>query len=118
MRAERELTISTVVTARNVDAVGEVARHLHAWRARGARLHAWHLYRFLPVGRGGRPHAAELSVTKARFLAACRLAKASGHPFPVYRRSHMLRSSTVEFFWYEHGELVVGSRRGAGATAG
>ncbi len=117
-RAERELTISTVVTAHNVGAVRGVARHLHEWVRRGARIHAWHLYNFLPVGRGGRPHAEELAVPRERFLAACRTAKASGLPFPVYRRSHMLRSSTVEFFWLEDGELVVGSRRVAEALAG
>ena len=116
-RAERELTISTVVTARNAHAVVDVARHLRSWWTRGARLHAWHLYNFLPVGRGGRPHAEELAVPRERFLAACRIAKASGLPFPVYRRSHMLRSSTVEFFRYERGELVGGSRRVAGAIA-
>ena len=30
--------------------------------------------------------------------------------FPVYRRDNMLRSSSVEFFWYEEGRLRVGSQ--------
>jgi len=115
--AKQEVTISTVVTARNVHAVGGLARWLRRRESRGARIHAWHLYNFLPVGRGGRPHAQRLAVPEDRFLAACEIAKASGLPFPVYRRSHMFRSSTVEFFWYERGELAIGSRRSVGAVA-
>jgi MoaA/NifB/PqqE/SkfB family radical SAM enzyme len=109
--AKREFTIATVLTALNVDAVEGIAHHLHRLRERGARLHAWHLYRFLPVGRGGRTAARELSLSDDRFLAACRTARSVGLDFPVYRRPHMLRSSSVEFFWFERGELVVGSRR-------
>ena len=111
MEAQAEFTLSTVVTWRNVGAVADIARQLAELRARGARLHAWHLYNFLAVGRGGRPHAAELALSKEHFDRACKLAKESGLDFPVFRRPHMLRSSTVEFFWYEGRELVVGSRR-------
>lgn len=114
--AGEELTISTVLTAVNVHGIGEIAAWLRGLREKGARVHAWHLYRFLPVGRGGRKHADEFTLSEEAFRIACDEARAAALDFPVYRRPHMLRSSTVEFFWFEGGELVVGSRREASLT--
>jgi hypothetical protein len=37
--------------------------------------------------------------------------------FRVYRRDDMLRSSTVEFYWYHGGRLCTGSGRSAAALA-
>ncbi len=107
MAAEREITFATVVTSRNCAGVAEIADHLGELEGRGARIHAWHLYNFLPRGRGG-SRAASLAVPRARFLEACASAKGAGLGFPVYRRDNMLRSSTVEFFWFEGGELCMG----------
>lgn len=106
----RELTISTVITRDNGGEIDALARYLLGARSRGVALHAWHLYRFLPVGRGGRPNAQRLAVPRAEFLAACGRAKRAGLDFPVYRRDNMLRSSSVEFFWVEQGALQIGSR--------
>ena len=101
----RELTLSTVVTAGNIEHLPAIAAYLDGLARAGGRLHAWHLYRFLPVGRGGAANAPALEVTAAAFSAACERAKSLPLPFPVYRRDDMLRSSSVEFFWREDGRL-------------
>lgn len=116
--AGRELTFATVVTARNVDGLNALGAELAALAASGARVHAWHLYRFLPVGRGGRPHAPELSLDPARYLAAATRAQRAGLPFRVYRRDDMLRSTTVEHVWLEGGALRLGSEEHAQRGAG
>jgi MoaA/NifB/PqqE/SkfB family radical SAM enzyme len=105
----RALTVSTVITRANLHHLEEIADYLRGMEAHGVTVHAWHLYRFIPVGRGGRPNAEKLAVSRDEFLDACRRAKRSGLGFPVYRRDNMLRSSTVEFFWTEGTELHTGS---------
>jgi len=114
----KELTIGTVVTRRNLDALGAVARLLQRLRAEGLELHAWHLYRFLPVGRGGAVRGHDLAVDSTEYRRAVEQVRAPGLGFPVYRRDDMLRSSTVEFFWFEGGELKTGSTSGPAAAAG
>jgi len=105
----RELTFATVVTARNHLDVPRIASWMGELCARGARVHAWHLYNFLPEGRGGARKIAEsLAIPHEEFLTACAAAKGAGLPCAVYRRDHMLRSSSVEFFWFEGGELRMG----------
>jgi MoaA/NifB/PqqE/SkfB family radical SAM enzyme len=105
----RELTVSTVVTAENVDRLGEIADFLARERERGVALHAWHLYRFLPVGRGGAVHAGRLDVAREDYRRACAAVRRRDLGFRVYRRDDMRRSSTVEFFWFERGRLRTGS---------
>jgi MoaA/NifB/PqqE/SkfB family radical SAM enzyme len=110
--AGRELTFASVVTSENHRHVGDIALWLAGLRERGARIHAWHLYNFLPEGRGGsRKLVAGLAVSREEFLAACATAKAASLDFPVYRRDDMLRSSTVEFFWFESGVLRMGGQQ-------
>lgn len=110
----RELTVSTVVTRENLERLEEVAAFLRGLGERGVRLHAWHLYRFLPVGRSGRRNAAGLSVSREAYRGVCRRMKSFGNGFRVYRREDMLKSSSVEFFWFEKGELRTGSQAAAG----
>lgn len=110
----RELTVSTVVTRENLEGLDEIAGFLQGLAARGARLHAWHLYRFLPVGRAGRRNADALEVSATEYRQACRRLKARTERFRVYRRDDMLRSSSVEFFWFENGRLRIGSQVAAG----
>lgn len=109
VRAGREFTISTVVTRANLEGLPALAAELAALALAGARLHAWHIYRFLPVGRGGRPHAPELAVGEAEYRRAVESVRAGPLGFPVYRRDDMLRTRSVEFFWYENGALRIGS---------
>jgi len=107
--AGQELTFGTVLTSPNATQIDGLIDVLRARLAAGARIHAWHLYRFQAVGRGGVGAERELSLDSASYLAACRRAKAAQLPFPVYQRDDMLRSTTVEFFWREGGKLQVGS---------
>jgi len=105
----RELSISTVVTRANADRLNEIADYLADVRASGVAVHAWHLYRFLPVGRGGAVNAERLKVGRADYIHACAEVRRRELGFRVFRRDNMLRSSTVEFYWFENGLLRVGS---------
>ncbi len=104
-----QLTVSTVVTRENIDELQAIADCLLDVRDSGVALHAWHLYRFVPVGRGGARHRARLGVTRPAFLRACASARRRAAGVTVFRRDNMLRSSAVEFFWFERGTLQVGS---------
>jgi MoaA/NifB/PqqE/SkfB family radical SAM enzyme len=106
--AGREVTLSTVVTTRTLDGVAALGRFLRDHHAAGGRVHAWHLYRFLPYGRGGARHRAELEVTAEEYAAACDAALALDLPFRVFRRTNMYRSRNVEFFWRAGGSVRSG----------
>ena len=99
--AGREMTFSTVVTSQNRDQLRPVGRMIQSFQEAGARIHAWHLYRFLPVGRGGTGDPAGLSIGEDEFLRAAERARRPSLGFPVYRRDNMLASTSVEFFWFE-----------------
>lgn len=108
-KAGRELTLSTVVTSKNLSELQAIAEWL-AWQSLvGLKIHAWHLYRFLPVGRGGVPHGQELAVDSDEYVQVCGAIKMAGLPFQVLRRDDMTRASTVEFCWFEKGRLRLGS---------
>lgn len=101
----REVTVSTVVTRENAYALPELAALLGSYAQGGGKLHAWHLYRFLPMGRGGAPNAARLDLPKAEYDAACDAVKAAFPRLPVLKRPDMTHSATVGFFWME-GETI------------
>ena len=61
------------------------------------------------VGREGAHNADRLAIAYDEFVRACAQARNHTLPFRVYRRDNMLRSSSVEFFWFENGRLEVGS---------
>jgi len=104
-----EVTMSTVVTRDNVDGLEAIADLLARARRHGLSIHAWHLYRFLAVGRGGAANAASLDVGRGEFLRTCAAVRRRDPGFRIYRRDDMLRSSTVEFFWFEGERLRIGS---------
>jgi MoaA/NifB/PqqE/SkfB family radical SAM enzyme len=106
--AGREITLSTVVTRENLDHLPRLAAQLRGFQAKGARLHAWHLYRFLPIGRGGAPNAGRLATDAEAYRSAVEAVKQEGLGFPVYRRSDMVHASTVAYVWAEGGALKVG----------
>ena len=86
---------------------------------KGDFIHAWHLYRFLPQGRGGLVHAPELLLNDDIFENIVEGLKQEGASFPIYKRKDMYASKTVDFFWIEHGRLTRGSwvhRATAGAA--
>jgi MoaA/NifB/PqqE/SkfB family radical SAM enzyme len=119
-RAGRSVTLSTVLTRVNVAGVIDLARFLDDYHARFRNVHAWHLYRFLPLGRGGGVHAGSLTIPRSEYLAACARVCERDLPFSVFRRTNMYRSQTVEFFWSEGGVVRSGreawAHRGTGAA--
>ncbi len=95
--AGKSVTVSTVGTRESVGELPALGRHLESWRAGGGDLHAWHLYRFLPIGRGGEANAARLDVEEADYHHACDAVKATDPGFRVFKRPDMYQSSSVEF---------------------
>jgi MoaA/NifB/PqqE/SkfB family radical SAM enzyme len=110
VRAGRSFSIGTVLTSKNLGELSDLIDWMRARVAEGAQIHAWHLYRFQAVGRGGKSAGAELAISSTNFRALCDRAKAAGLPFPVWRRDDMIRSTTVEYFWFQDGSLRVGTQ--------
>lgn len=108
-RGRKSVTVSTVVTSENVQGLDRIARLLSGYHERGGQLHAWHLYKFLPIGRGGRENAGALSVSDEDYDAASSAVQEDHTRFPVYRRRDMRHSRHVDFFWYEQDTLRIGS---------
>ncbi len=104
-----ETTISTVVNAQNIQGLPALAAHLVALETSGLRLHAWHLYRFLAIGRGGRVGADELQTPSSAYWAATNEVLNHAGRFAVYRRPHMLKSRCVEYFWLQDDCIHLGS---------
>jgi MoaA/NifB/PqqE/SkfB family radical SAM enzyme len=102
--AGRSVSLSTVVTRENLGELPALAEDLARRKREGLAIHAWHLYRFLPMGREGRTHA-ELATSREAYRAAVDLTRAVDRGFPIYRRSDMLRSSSVAYVWSEGGRL-------------
>lgn len=109
-RVHKSVTLSTVVTAVNRSGLPDLARFLVDYHAGGGNVHGWHLYRFLPLGRGGEVHRAELDISADAYRLACEEVLELELPFRVFRRRDMYRSRTVEFFWSKDGRVVSGSQ--------
>jgi MoaA/NifB/PqqE/SkfB family radical SAM enzyme len=107
--AGKSVTVSTVVNAENIGGLPSLGALLAKYVLDGGRLHAWHLYRFIPSGREGGRNAARLYVPEEEYLAACDGVKGEELGFTIYRRQDMRHSRTVDFFWYEGERLVAGS---------
>ncbi len=105
MQAGRSITLSTVVTRENLGELPLLADQLEAFKRAGADLHAWHLYRFLPTGRQGRDHGKELLTSSHVYREAVNAIRARDRGFTIYRRSDMLRSSSVAYFWAENRHI-------------
>ncbi len=99
------ITLSTVVTRENLSHLPTLADQLQDFKTAGANLHAWHLYRFLPTGRQGRDHGQELLTSTQAYRQAVDGVRARSRGFTIYRRSDMLRSSTVAYFWADEGVI-------------
>jgi len=115
--AGKAVTVSTVVTAQNIDSLAALGVFLADYTLGGGRLHAWHLYRFIPEGRGGARHAKTLWVDEEAYHEACAVVKAMDLGFRIYKRRDMRHSATVDFFWYEGERIVVGSEVWGAAAA-
>ncbi|MCK5862302.1 MAG: radical SAM protein [Candidatus Hydrogenedentes bacterium] len=110
-RYHRSVTVSTVVSRANLNDMIPIGDYLADYIASGGTLHAWHLYHFIPEGRGGKKNAEQLSISDAEFNDAVAQARAQHYPFTLFKRPNMQHSATVDFFWYEKGELCIGSER-------
>jgi MoaA/NifB/PqqE/SkfB family radical SAM enzyme len=108
-RAGREVTVSTVVNAANLAETAAIGKWLSHYAAQGGRVHAWHLYRFIPAGRGGANHAAMLDISDEAYEAAVHTARRAAGDLRVFKRPDMRHSLTVDFFWQEGAHLKVGS---------
>lgn len=108
-RVSKSVTLSTVVTQSNFDEVSDVGRFLGDYVRAGGNVHAWHIYQFLPIGRGGAVHGAQLALLPGVYEYVCAEAESLGLPFRIYRRSDMYHSRTVDFFWMDRGTVRCGS---------
>lgn len=100
---DRRITISTVVTRENVAELPRLGDHLAELVSRGLKLHAWHLYRFIPTGRAGAKHREALDLSAEAYLTAVQHEKGKGRPFPIFRRSDLRHPSSVIYLWRERG---------------
>jgi len=104
--ARRPASIATVVTAENLGELPALAERLGAHDAGRERIHAWHLYRFTPIGRGGARHAPRFTLERDAFHVAAERVRAAALPFPVYGRSELFATRAVEFIWHEREALA------------
>ena len=110
LRAGRKsVTISTIVTEPNYFFVKSVGEFLREYIKDGGLVHAWHLYKFLPIGRGGHLHADELHVDESKYDSLVDDLKAMNLGIPIFRRKDMYHSKEVDFFWVKDGQIQRGS---------
>ena len=98
-KAGKGVTISTVVTSFNKDEVLSVGSFLQRYHREYKNVHAWHIYQFLPIGRGGALNAENLAVPETVYIEVTAKAQAMNLPFKVFKRPQMYNSQTVDFFW-------------------
>jgi MoaA/NifB/PqqE/SkfB family radical SAM enzyme len=98
-RSGKSTTISTVITRLNQAHLPNLAALLIELDGHRPFLHAWHLYQFIPEGRGGNLHRDELQLEASEYHCACSAVKQADCRFQIFKRPDMLHSKTVEFFW-------------------
>lgn len=108
--AGKEVTLSTVITKKNLSSLKETARYLSEYHSSGGAIHAWHLYQFIPEGRGGAVNAHALSMSPEAYIQACSEIKEMALDFTVFKRSNMYQSKTVGFFWRKEGRWCVAGK--------
>lgn len=108
-KAHKPVTLSTIFTRKNIDGILELAHFLADFTIDRNIIHAWHLYKFIPVGREGAQHADELAVSREEYLSICNKILAMGFDFRIYKRADMYHSRTVEFYWWQDDAIHVGA---------
>ncbi len=106
----KSVTVSTVLTAVNVVGLAELSRYLEAYHSVAENVHAWHLYQFLPAGRGGARNGKELWIPPGMFHEVCDSIQQAKLPFQVFRRTDMYETQSIAFFWSENGHIRRGGR--------
>ncbi len=107
--ARKSVTLSTVITEVNKAGVLELASYLRDYNADTQHVHAWHLYQFMPIGRGGAVFGDKLEIPAEEYHEIYERIDLIDLGFRTYRRSDMYHSRTVDFFWYSNGEIQRGS---------
>lgn len=103
---ENGLTLSTVVTKRNQNDLLELAKFFHHFHTTGRNpIHAWHLYQFVPTGRGGEFSKELLLLDSDHYEKICNQVLELKLPFKVFKRRNMPQSKTVTFFWKEKNKI-------------
>ena len=103
--AQKSVTLSTIITKVNKDELGALAIFLKILGTGSPFIHAWHLYKFIPQGRGGGVNADFLMLSDEEYIRVSDEVGGLGLPFDVFKRRDMYHSKTVDFFWLESGKL-------------
>ncbi len=103
----KEVTISTVVTRTTAAGVAALSVLLDAFQRRGLALHAWQVYRFVAIGRGGRDAAGALAIDGPTWRRALAAARSGLRGAPVYARGDIMRSRSVFYLWRESGRVRI-----------
>ena len=93
------VTVSTVARRGAEEDLVSVGKQLEGLRRAGLRLHAWHIYRFQPMGRLGRLNSDRFQMDDEEWEGqGLRLKQRFGR-LPVLLRPDMMHSHDVAFFW-------------------
>jgi MoaA/NifB/PqqE/SkfB family radical SAM enzyme len=103
--ARKVVTVSSVARADGQRDLDGVAAFLRAQLRRGLRLHAWHVYRFQAMGRGGSVHGGRFALSDAQWAEQAANLRRRHGDLPLILRPDMLHSKQVAFFWGENGGL-------------
>lgn len=114
-RARRVVTVSSVARVDGQADLDSVASLLRARIRAGLRLHAWHVYRFQPMGRGGRLHAGRFQQSDDAWKTTALELRRRHADLPLLLRPDMLRSRQVAFFWKKGANIW---RQGPGDWSG
>lgn len=109
--AQATVTISSVARLGGETELHGLADWLQRRVAAGLKLHAWHLYRFQAMGRGGSHNAARFAQDDAQWQALAQGLKAAHPGLPILLRPDLLHSKQVAFFWGDAGGI---QRQGPG----
>lgn len=104
-RAGKSVTLSTVVNRLNSEVLLRLGRLLSDYQGVFGNLHAWHLYRMLPIGRGGALHGRSLGIGLDEYRKACDTVREDFPDLRILKRPDILHSKSVGFFWM-HGDKL------------
>ncbi len=108
-KAGKSVTLSTVITQPNMNEIDDLASYLLKYHSKSHNVSAWHLYQFLPLGRGGAKNWQDLEISESDYREICAGVKTRNLPFRIFQRTDMYHPQTVDFFWFEGDRLVSGS---------
>ncbi len=107
-KSGKQATVGSVICRPNMAELPLLAAELQGRVDRGLNLHAWHLYRFIPIGRGGAVDGRndEFGLEADEFRRHCEPIQAqqgTARTWKIFRRPDMTQSRDVDFFWKDKG---------------